>query len=155
MVNELDFLQTLNIQVIWQCGKLYYQSYKLYGNTKHVQIHEFINKMDYAYAAADFIISRAGAGSVSELCIVGKPVVFVPSPYVAEDHQTKNASAIVNENAALLIAQDDLKVDFKNKFGQLVASREKQEELSKNIKKLALVNATKDIADEVEKLLNK
>ena len=155
MVNELDFLQTLNIQVIWQCGKLYYQSYKLYGNTKHVQIHEFINKMDYAYAAADFIISRAGAGSVSELCIVGKPVVFVPSPYLAEDHQTKNASAIVNENAALLIAQDDLKVDFKNKFGQLVASKEKQEELSKNIKKLALVNATKDIADEVEKLLNK
>jgi len=155
MVDELDFLQTLNVQVIWQCGKLYYQTYKLYGNTKHVQIHEFINKMDYAYAAADFIISRAGAGSVSELCIVGKPVVFVPSPYVAEDHQTKNANAIVDENAALLIAQDDLKVDFKNKFGQLVASKEKQEQLSKNIKKLALVNATKDIADEVEKLLKK
>lgn len=155
MVNELDFLQTLNVQVIWQCGKLYYQTYKLYGNTKHVQVHEFINKMDYAYAAADFIISRAGAGSVSELCIVGKPVVFVPSPYVAEDHQTKNANAIVKENAALLIAQEDLKVDFKNKFGQLVASKEKQEELSQNIKKLALVNATKDIADEVEKLLNK
>ncbi|MEM5538774.1 MULTISPECIES: undecaprenyldiphospho-muramoylpentapeptide beta-N-acetylglucosaminyltransferase [unclassified Olleya] len=155
MVDELDFLQTLNVQVIWQCGKLYYQTYKLYGNTKHVQVHEFINKMDYAYAAADFIISRAGAGSVSELCIVGKPVVFVPSPYVAEDHQTKNANAIVKENAALLIAQEDLKVDFKNKFGQLVASKEKQEELSQNIKKLALVNATKDIADEVEKLLNK
>ncbi|WGD35320.1 undecaprenyldiphospho-muramoylpentapeptide beta-N-acetylglucosaminyltransferase [Olleya sp. YS] len=155
MVNELDFLQTLNIQIIWQCGKLYYQNYKLYGNTKHVQVHQFINRMDYAYAAADFIISRAGASSVSELCIVGKPTIFVPSPYVAEDHQTKNAAAIVNENAALLIAQEDLKVDFKNKFGQLVASREKQEELSKNIKKLALVNATKDIADEVEKLLNK
>lgn len=155
MVDELDFLQTLNIQVIWQCGKLYYQTYKLYGNTKHVQIHQFINKMDYAYAAADFIISRAGASSVSELCIVGKPVVFVPSPYVAEDHQTKNANAIVKENAALIIAQEDLKVDFKNKFGQLVASKERQEELSQNIKKLALANATKDIADEVEKLLNK
>ncbi|RAJ14589.1 undecaprenyldiphospho-muramoylpentapeptide beta-N-acetylglucosaminyltransferase [Olleya aquimaris] len=155
MVNELDFLQTLNIQIIWQCGKLYYQNYKLYGNTKHVQVHQFINRMDYAYAAADFIISRAGASSVSELCIVGKPTIFVPSPYVTEDHQTKNAAAIVNENAALLIAQEDLKVDFKNKFGQLVASKEKQEELSKNIKKLALVNATKDIADEVEKLLNK
>ncbi|MBD3890210.1 undecaprenyldiphospho-muramoylpentapeptide beta-N-acetylglucosaminyltransferase [Olleya marilimosa] len=155
MVNELDFLQTLNIQVIWQCGKLYYQSYKLYGNTKHVQVHQFINKMDYAYAAADFIISRAGASSVSELCIVGKPVVFVPSPYVAEDHQTKNANAIVKENAAILIAQEDLKVDFKNKFGQLVASKEKQEELSQNIKKLALINATKDIADQVEKLLTK
>lgn len=155
MVNELDFLQTLNIQVIWQCGKLYYQTYKLYGNTKHVQVHQFINKMDYAYAAADFIISRAGASSVSELCIVGKPVVFVPSPYVAEDHQTKNANAIVKENAAMLIAQEDLKVDFKNKFGQLVASKEKQEELSQNIKKLALINATKDIADQVEKLLTK
>ena len=155
MVNELDFLQTLNIQVIWQCGKLYYQTYKLYGNTKHVQVHQFINKMDYAYAAADFIISRAGASSVSELCIVGKPVVFVPSPYVAEDHQTKNANAIVKENAAILIAQEDLKVDFKNKFGQLVASKEKQEELSQNIKKLALINATKDIADQVEKLLIK
>lgn len=155
MVNELDFLQTLNIQVIWQCGKLYYQTYKLYGNTKHVQVHQFINKMDYAYAAADFIISRAGASSVSELCIVGKPVVFVPSPYVAEDHQTKNANAIVKENAAILIAQEDLKVDFKNKFGQLVASKEKQEELSQNIKKLALINATKDIADQVEKLLTK
>ncbi|MGB6269401.1 MAG: undecaprenyldiphospho-muramoylpentapeptide beta-N-acetylglucosaminyltransferase [Olleya sp.] len=155
MVRELDFLQTLNIQIIWQCGKLYYQEYKLYGNTKHVQVHQFINKMDYAYAAADFIISRAGASSVSELCIVGKPTIFVPSPYVAEDHQTKNAAAIVNENAAILIAQEDLKVDFKNKFGQLVASKEKQDQLSQNIKKLALVNATKDIANEVEKLLNK
>ncbi|WP_289043232.1 undecaprenyldiphospho-muramoylpentapeptide beta-N-acetylglucosaminyltransferase [uncultured Olleya sp.] len=152
---ELDYLQTLNLQIIWQCGKLYYQTYKLYGNTKHVQVHQFINKMDYAYAAADFIISRAGAGSVSELCIVGKPVVFVPSPYVAEDHQTKNATAIVKQNAAVLIAQEDLKVDFKNKFGQLVASKEKQEELSNNIKKLALVNATNHIVDEVEKLLNK
>lgn len=155
MVRELDFLQTLNIQIIWQCGKLYYQEYKLYGNTKHVQVHQFINKMDYAYAAADFIISRAGASSVSELCIVGKPTIFVPSPYVAEDHQTKNAAAIVNENAAILIAQEDLKVDFKNKFGQLVASKEKQDQLSQNIKKLALVHATKDIANEVEKLLNK
>jgi len=152
---ELDYLQTLNLQIIWQCGKLYYQTYKLYGHTKHVQVHQFINNMDYAYAAADFIISRAGAGSVSELCIVGKPVVFVPSPYVAEDHQTKNADAIVSKNAAMMIAQEDLKVDFKNKFGQLVANPEKQEQFSENIKKLALTNATKDIVDEVEKLLNK
>lgn len=155
MVDELDYLQTLNIQVIWQCGKLYYNDYKLYGNTKNVQVLEYVNNMDYAYAAADFVISRAGASSVSELCIVGKPVVFVPSPYVAEDHQTKNANAVVEENAALLIAQDYLKVDFKNKFGQLVASKEKQVELSQNIKRLALINATSDIADEVEKLLEK
>ena len=150
---ELDFLQTQQVQIIWQTGKLYYNDYKINGDIKHVQVHEYINTMDLAYAAADVIISRAGAGSVSELCIVGKPVVFVPSPYVAEDHQTKNAKAIVDENAALMIAQEDLKVDFKNKFSQLIASAEKQKQLSDNIKKIALVNATKEIADEVEKLL--
>jgi UDP-N-acetylglucosamine--N-acetylmuramyl-(pentapeptide) pyrophosphoryl-undecaprenol N-acetylglucosamine transferase len=121
---ELDFLQMQNLQIIWQCGKLYYDQYKIYSNTKHVQVHAFINKMNCAYAAADFVISRAGAGSVSELCIVGKPVVFVPSPYVAEDHQTKNAKAVVEKDAALLIAQEDLEVDFKNKFSQLIASTE-------------------------------
>ena len=150
---ELDFILSLNIQVIWQCGKLYYDKYKIYSNTKHVQVHEFINNMDFAYAASDIIISRAGASSVSELCIVGKPVIFIPSPNVAEDHQTKNAMAIVNENAALLINEADLEVDFENKFSQLMLSVEKQNELSENIKKLALVNATKQIADEVEKLL--
>jgi len=150
---ELDFILSLNIQVIWQCGKLYYDKYKIYSNTKHVQVHEFINNMDFAYAASDIIISRAGASSVSELCIVGKPVIFIPSPNVAEDHQTKNAMAIVNENAALLIKEADLEVDFENKFSQLMLSVEKQKELSENIKKLALVDATKQIADEVEKLL--
>lgn len=150
---ELDFLQMQNLQIIWQCGKLYYEQYKIYSHTKHVQVLAFINKMDYAYAAADIIISRAGAGSVSELCIVGKPVIFVPSPYVAEDHQTKNAKAVEERDAAILIGQNDLEVDFKNKFSQLIASAEKQQQLSENIKKLALENATNEIADEVEKLL--
>jgi len=109
--------------------------------------------MDLAYSAADIVISRAGASSVSELCIVGKPVIFIPSPNVAEDHQTKNAMAIVDENAALLIKEEDLDADFENTFSQLIASPKRQEELGINIKKLALVNATKDIADEVEKLL--
>ncbi len=151
---ELDFFDTQNIQIIWQCGKLYYQQYKIYKNTKDVQVYEFLNNMDLAYAAADIVISRAGAGSVSELCIVGKPVIFIPSPNVAEDHQTKNAMSIVNEDAALMIKEEDLEADFENKFSQLVASTEKQKQLGENIKKLALVNATKDIADEVEKLLN-
>ena len=102
---------------------------------------------------SDIIISRAGAGSVSELCVVGKPVIFIPSPNVAEDHQTKNAMAIVEKDAAMLINESDLEVDFENKFSQLVNSIERREELGSNIKKLALVNATKDIADEVEKLL--
>ena len=152
---ELDFLNTQKVQIIWQCGKLYHEAYKLSGHEKHVRLHAFINKMDLAYAAADVIISRAGAGSVSELCIVGKPVIFIPSPNVAEDHQTQNAMAIVKEDAAIMIKEEDLEVDFKNAFSQLMASNEKQELLGENIKKLALVNATKEIADEVEKLLNK
>lgn len=150
---ELEFFQTQNVQLIWQCGKLYYEQYKKYDNREDVQVHAFINNMDYAYAASDFIISRAGASSVSELCVVGKPVIFIPSPNVAEDHQTKNAMAIVNKDAALLIKEADLDVDFENRFAQLVLSTEKQKELGENIKKLALVNATRDIVDEVEKLL--
>jgi UDP-N-acetylglucosamine--N-acetylmuramyl-(pentapeptide) pyrophosphoryl-undecaprenol N-acetylglucosamine transferase len=152
---KLEFFQTQNVQVIWQCGKLYYNSYKKFCDLEHVQVDAFLNKMDMAYAAADVIISRAGASSVSELCIVGKPVIFIPSPNVAEDHQTKNANAIVDKNGAMLIKEEDLEIDFENKFSQIVKSPEKQQELGKNIKQLALVNATKDIADEVEKLLNK
>lgn len=151
--NKLEFFQTQNVQVIWQCGKLYYEQYKTHNNKMDVQVHAFINNMDFAYAASDFIISRAGASSVSELCVVGKPVIFIPSPNVAEDHQTKNAMAIAIKNAAVLIKESDLDIDFENRFSQLVSSTEKQYELSKNIKKLALVNATKDIVDEVEKLL--
>ena len=152
---ELDFFDTQNIQIIWQCGKLYYQQYKIYNNTNNVQVYEFLNNMDFAYAAADVVISRAGASSVSELCIVGKPVIFIPSPNVAEDHQTKNAMAIVESEGAMLIKETDLDVDFENKFSQLIASPERQKELGANIKKLALENATKEIVDEVEKLLIK
>ena len=152
---ELEFFQTQNVQMIWQCGKLYFEQYKKYNNNADVQVHAFLNNMDFAYAASDFIISRAGASSVSELCVVGKPTIFIPSPNVAEDHQTKNAMAIVGKNAALLIKESDLDIDFENRFSQLIASKERQNELSKNIKKLALVNATNDIADEVEKLLKK
>ncbi|MFC4723376.1 undecaprenyldiphospho-muramoylpentapeptide beta-N-acetylglucosaminyltransferase [Geojedonia litorea] len=150
---ELEFFQTQNVQVIWQCGKLYYNEYKHYNNFDSVQVHAFLNNMHLAYAAADVIISRAGASSVSELCIVGKPVIFIPSPNVAEDHQTKNAMAIVDKEAAILIKESDLEVDFENKFSQLIASTERQEQLSASIKTLALVNATKDIVNEVEKLL--
>lgn len=152
---ELDYFLTNNIQVIWQCGKLYYELYKMDGHNKHVQVHAFLNRMDLAYSAADFIISRAGAISVSELCIVGKPVIFIPSPNVAEDHQTKNALSVSEKDAAILIKEEDLEVDFENKFTQLLKSKDKQETLGKNIKKLALVNATRQIVDEVDKLLKR
>jgi UDP-N-acetylglucosamine--N-acetylmuramyl-(pentapeptide) pyrophosphoryl-undecaprenol N-acetylglucosamine transferase len=150
---NLDFFEELNVQVIWQCGKLYYNTYKQYNDLKHVQVHAFLNKMDLAYAAADVIISRAGAISVSELCIVGKPTIFIPSPNVAEDHQTKNAKAVADKNAAILIKENELEAEFQNQFSSLISNENQRKELSKNIESLALVNATKDIVDEVEKLL--
>jgi UDP-N-acetylglucosamine--N-acetylmuramyl-(pentapeptide) pyrophosphoryl-undecaprenol N-acetylglucosamine transferase len=150
---NITTFETQNVQVIWQCGKLYYDEYKHYNDQRNVQVHAFLNKMDMAYASADVIISRAGAISVSELCIVGKPVIFIPSPNVAEDHQTKNAKAIADKNAAILIKEKDLETDFENQFSELISNEEKREELSKNIEALALVNATNDIVDEIEKLL--
>ena len=155
IADHLELFEKLNVQVIWQCGKLYYQYYKQYRKLDNIQVHAFLNNMDMAYGAADIIISRAGASSVSELCVVGKPVIFIPSPNVAEDHQTKNAKAIVDKNAAVLIEEKHLDAQFEELFTEVLNSKERQENLSKNIKALALVNATNDIADEVEKLLQK
>ena len=152
--NNLDFFKNEGVQVIWQCGKLYFNEYKKYNELDFVQVHQFINRMDYAYASADIIISRAGASSVSELCIVGKPVVFIPSPNVAEDHQTKNAKSIVDKHAALMIKESELDT-FSVVLESLMKDIGKQQSLSENIKELALPSATKDIVDEVEKLLKK
>ncbi|SFW43587.1 undecaprenyldiphospho-muramoylpentapeptide beta-N-acetylglucosaminyltransferase [Cellulophaga fucicola] len=151
---QLPLFKSLGIQVVWQCGKLYYDEYKN-CQTDDVLVFDFLNKMDYAYAAADVIISRAGAGSVSELSIVGKPVIFIPSPNVAEDHQTKNALAYADKNAAILLREKELDLNFKTVFTDLLSSKEQQLKLSENIKKQAFPNATKNIALEVEKLLKK
>jgi len=113
----------------------------------------FIDRMDLIYAASDFIISRAGASSVSELCLVGKPVIFIPSPNVAEDHQTKNAKAIVDNNAAILLKENELDEKFENVFTDLFLNEKKQIELGLNIKKLAKPNATKDIVEQIIKLV--
>ncbi|QOD60422.1 undecaprenyldiphospho-muramoylpentapeptide beta-N-acetylglucosaminyltransferase [Polaribacter haliotis] len=151
--DNLTFFEKQNIEVIWQCGKLYFDEYKKYNNHKNVQVHAFLNKMDLAYATADFIVSRAGASSVSELCIVGKPVIFIPSPNVAEDHQTKNAKFIVDKHAALMVKESELET-FSVVFESLLKDIGKQQSLSENINELALPSATKDIVDEVEKLIN-
>ena len=153
--NHIDFFEANNVELIWQCGKLYYDQYKRYSKLDHVQVHAFLNQMDLAYNAGDIIISRAGAISVSELCIVGKPVIFIPSPNVAEDHQTKNANAIADKNAAMKISESDLDSHFKDEFLGLLINDDKRAMLADNIKKLALTNATQDIADEVDKLLNR
>ena len=110
--------------------------------------------MDLVYAAADIVISRSGASSVSELAIVGKPVVFIPSPNVAEDHQTKNAQAIVDKHGAILLKEKELDDQFEIVFEALLNDKGKQESLSENIKMLALPKATQQIADEIMKLVN-
>ena len=150
---NLPFFEEQEVQLIWQCGKLYYDQYKQHDEKKNVHVHAFINQMDIAYAAADIIISRAGASSVSELCIVGKPTIFIPSPNVAEDHQTKNAKSIADKHAAILLRESELDT-FPILFETLIKDEGKQESLSENIKELALPNATNQIVNQVEKLLN-
>ena len=149
---ELENFQAQDVQVIWQCGKFYFEDYKKY-NSNNVHVLAFIDRMDLVYAAADIVISRAGASSVSELCIVGKPVIFIPSPNVAEDHQTKNAKSIVDKKGAIMIKESELNSQFGLVFEALLRDQGKQDQLSKNIKHLALPNATKQIVDEIVKLI--
>ena len=143
---QLPLFEKLGVQVLWQCGKLYYEEYKKY-NSSQVHVLAFIDRMEQAYAVADVIISRAGASSVSELCVVGKPVIFIPSPNVAEDHQTKNARAIVDKQAAILIKENELDSKFADTFSSLITDETQQQNLSSHIKALAQPNATKEIVD--------
>lgn len=155
IAKELDFITNQNIQVIWQCGKLYFDEYSHYNEKPNVKIVSFIDRMDLVYAAADIIISRAGASSVSELCLVGKPVIFIPSPNVAEDHQTKNAKAIVDKNGAILLKESELEGKFQPVFSHLIGDEKQQIKLGNQIRKLAKPNATQDIVKEINKLIKK
>lgn len=145
---ELQNFLSQNVQIIWQCGKLYFEEYKKF-NQLNVKVIDFIERMDFVYASADVIISRAGASSVSELCIVGKPVIFIPSPNVAEDHQTKNAQAIVDAKGAILLKEIQLENEFSIVFEALLKDEGKQQQLSANIKKLARPDATKQIVEAI------
>jgi UDP-N-acetylglucosamine--N-acetylmuramyl-(pentapeptide) pyrophosphoryl-undecaprenol N-acetylglucosamine transferase len=149
---ELKNILAQNVQVIWQCGKFYFEEYKKL-NAAHVQVVSFIERMDFVYAAADIVISRAGASSVSELSIVGKPVIFIPSPNVAEDHQTKNAKAVVDKKGAILLKESELDSEFILVFEALLKDSGKQKLLSENIQGLAKPAATKQIVDEIVKLI--
>jgi UDP-N-acetylglucosamine--N-acetylmuramyl-(pentapeptide) pyrophosphoryl-undecaprenol N-acetylglucosamine transferase len=150
---ELEFFKELGIQLLWQCGKLYENDYVKY-NSENVKVVTFIERMDDAYQVADVIISRSGASSVSELCLIAKPVIFIPSPNVAEDHQTKNAQAIVNEKGAILIKEKDLETQFEHEFLKIFKDENLQKKLSFSIKKLAKPNATKTIVAEILKLIS-
>ena len=149
---KLNFFTENNVQVIWQCGKFYFDEYKKH-NAENVQVNAFFEQMDLLYAAADVIISRAGASSVSELAIVGKPVIFIPSPNVAEDHQTKNAKSIADKNGAILIKESELDQRFESEFKKMLADENHTKVLSENLKKLAKPDATKDIVKQIVQLI--
>ena len=117
-------------------------------------MYDFLKEIDLAYAMADLIVSRAGALSISELTIVGKPVILIPSPNVAEDHQTKNAMALVKEEAAILITDEEAPEKLIDKVMEILGDEKHMVGLGKNIKRLALINATEKIVDEIEKLLH-
>lgn len=155
IVAGLDKLLAADVQVIWQTGKVYYKGIieKLGEDYRpNIQIREFLSRMDLAYAAADVIISRAGAGTIAELCMVKKPVILVPSPNVAEDHQTKNALALVEDNAAAFIADRDAEAKLVDKVLELLKDKSAQKVLGHNIGKLAMPDADEVIAKEVMRI---
>lgn len=155
---DLDKLFASDVQVIWQTGRYYYSE-----ATRHLKAYrgmpiwcsDFITRMDYAYAAADLIISRAGASSISELCLLKKPVILVPSPNVAEDHQTKNASALVNKEAAIMVADKDAEQQLVPKALEVIHNDELLTLLSRNIEQLAQHNSADRIVDEIVKIIEK
>src|SRR5580704_4399274 len=153
----LDKIIAADVQLIWQTGKFYYKDIiEKLGENYHddIKIVEFLNRMDLAYAAADIIISRAGAGTIAELCVVKKPVILVPSPNVAEDHQTKNALALVHDNAAVFIADRDAEATLVSKALELLNNKDAQKTLSDNIGKMAMPDADEVIAEEVMKMVS-
>ena len=152
----LEKYKNENAQVIWQTGKLFFEKAKESAkNFNNIKVHEFISRMDLAYGVADIVISRAGALSISELCLVKKPCILVPSPNVSEDHQTKNAMSLVNKLAALLVKDVDAISNLGAKSVELLKNMALREQLSKNIAALGKPNAANDICDEVLKLIKK
>ena len=146
-----------NVEVIWQCGKYYKKDTDAFmaaqSNVKGITPYDFIARMDLAYAAADVVISRSGASTVSELCAMGKATIFVPSPNVAEDHQTHNAMALVRKDAALLVKDSDAVDELLSTALALLQSPDRIKQLEKNAGKMALRNAAQVICDEVYKLV--
>lgn len=152
----IEDLANSDIQVIWQTGKFYIadakKSAEKYLSNKLI-VTDFVSRMDYAYAIADLVVSRAGASSISELCLLAKPVILVPSPNVAEDHQTQNALALVKKDAAIMIRDIESKEKLIPAALQLISNEKELAQLSENILTLAEKNSAERIADEVVKLI--
>ena len=158
VLQNLDIIEKSGVQFIWQTGKYYHESIVNQLKDKDfpmLKVTDFISDMGAAYQAADLVISRAGASSISEFCLIGKPVILVPSPNVAEDHQTKNAMALVNKDAAIYVKDADAPAVLIKKAVGIVEDAKKLASMSENIKKLGLKNSADVIADEVIKLATK
>jgi UDP-N-acetylglucosamine--N-acetylmuramyl-(pentapeptide) pyrophosphoryl-undecaprenol N-acetylglucosamine transferase len=158
-MNHLDKVKESGVQFIWQTGKIYIDEARATvaqaGELPMLHVTDFISDMATAYSAADLVISRAGAGSISEFCLLQKPVILVPSPNVAEDHQTKNALALVNKNAALYVKDSEANDLLLDKAIEAVGQPELLKNLSKNIAELAFSDSANVIAKEVIKLAEK
>ena len=155
---NINILRDSDCQWLWQTGKYYFENVKALVSlsfSENISVHGFINRMDYAYAAADIIISRSGAGTISELCLVGKPVILIPSPNVAEDHQTRNAEALSTRNAALLIKDNMASETLVDEAIKLISDKSRRDMLSENILKMADRDADIRIAREILKLATK
>ncbi len=156
VLEGIDKFIDARVQVIWQTGKIYFDDIKQQLKNKdlrRVRVFDFVKQMDLAYAAADVVIARAGALSISELCLAKRPCMLVPSPNVAEDHQTKNAMALVNEQAAVLVKDVQAKEILVSEALKLIYDEVRCEKLATQIAKLAKPNATSDIVDEIEKMI--
>jgi UDP-N-acetylglucosamine--N-acetylmuramyl-(pentapeptide) pyrophosphoryl-undecaprenol N-acetylglucosamine transferase len=151
--NHIHDIQQLNVQLIWQCGNLYAAEYQPYTN-KNTFVVPFIDDMPAAYAAADVVVSRAGALAISELCLTGKPTLFIPSPNVAENHQEKNAQALVDKQAAKMVVERSAEPDFWLTLKHLIKDIALRESMSKNIKSFAHPDATKDIVKKLTQLIS-
>lgn len=157
VINGIEKLLEAQVQVIWQTGKGYYDAYKsrlAQFDLRKIRVQDFLREMDLAYAAADVIISRSGALSVSEICVAKKPVILVPSPNVAEDHQTKNAIALTQKDAAVMVLDKDANTTLIDTALNLVFDASRSAKLRENIALLAKPDATSDIVNEIEKLLD-
>jgi UDP-N-acetylglucosamine--N-acetylmuramyl-(pentapeptide) pyrophosphoryl-undecaprenol N-acetylglucosamine transferase len=156
IIAQLQLLSSLPIQIIWQTGKFYIEEAKLAARdfvSSRLIVTDFVSRMDYAYSIADLVVSRAGASSISELCLLAKPVILIPSPNVAEDHQTKNALALVEKNAALMIEDISAKSKLVFSVAELIQDDKRLRELSQNIVLLAQENSAKRIVAEVTKIV--
>lgn len=158
VLRHLDEIKKSDVQIIWQTGKYYFENAKKEAEKLQnlpIYITDFISEMNYAYSVADLVISRAGAGSISEFCLLGKPVILVPSPNVAEDHQTKNALALVDKNAAILIKDSESEEKLIATALDVVHDENQLQTLCENISKLAQHDSAKRIAEKIFEIIGK